>query len=455
MRKTMMLILSLALMLSACTPAALAEDTFKIGLYYLEMPQVQTFTQNYPNITFKSDVPPNTTDKLINAFLTGTFDYDIFLLTTSICNLDTVIRKGYLADLTDCEGVSEVIATMRPDVREQITKDGQIYGIPTSLDLSYLSYYPEVFARAGFTEADVPDTFPAFLDLLEKWIAYVESTGDREVCFYANFDESLYNEHSYTRYLTEQLVANTIMQQSYAGESLSFDTPVFRSCLERCQAIGSKLHAVEAKPYGGRRPLVDTNDWGVENLRYFLCLRLDENQPRLISASMHVDVAFADSAHVDMAAAFALNNLQYHLENSSKTALLFSDPQPVENPEYAPRIAREQARLDAAIEQLNSASNASAQKKAKLLEEVERYQRQLEAVSDPSNAYLLSESDLAVFRDFEGHFYFEAPSVFAVGTEYGEMLERLMDRYATGAISAEQFVQQLEEIAWMLEMEVE
>ncbi len=270
-----------------------------------------------------------------------------------------------------------------------------------------------------------------------------------------NFDEELYNKHSYTRWLTELLVENTIMQQSYTGEGLSFDTPVFRSCLERCQMIGNKLHAIEGKPAGGRLPLVEVNNQSVANFRHFICLRLDENQPLLISAEMRVGVASADSDHVDMAAAFALNQLQYDLENSSMTALLFSDPQPVENPDYAQSVARVQQQLEEATKQLDSAANASAQKKAKLQEQVESCKRQLEQVSDPSRAYLIPEADLAEFRHFEGHLYFEAPSVFAVGTEYGDMLEQLLERYSTGVTSVEQFVQQLEEISWMLQMEVE
>lgn len=455
MRKTMIFLLALILILSTFIPTALAEDTFKIGLYALEMPQVQTFMQNYPNITFKSEVPPITTDKLINAFLTGTFDYDIFPLTTSICDLNAVISKGYLADLTDCEGVSSIVATLRPDVREKITKEGRIYGIPSFLDFTFVSYNPEAFARAGFTDTDVPNTFPDFLNLLGKWIAYVETAGDHEVCVYGNFDEELYNKHSYTRWLTELLVENTIMQQSYTGEALSFDTPVFRSCLERCQMIGNKLYAIEGKPAGGRLPLVEVNNQSVANLRHFICLRLNENQPLLISAEMRVGVASADSDHVDMAAAFALNQLQYDLENSSMTALIFSDPQPVENPDYAQSVARVQQQLEEATKQLDSAANASAKKKAKLQEQVENYKSQLEQVSDPSRAYLISETDLAEFRNFEGHLYFEAPSIFAVGTEYGDMLEQLLDHYSTGVASAEQFIQRLEEIAWMLKMEVE
>ena len=56
------------------------------------------------------------------------------------------------------------------------------------------------------------------------------------------FDEEQYGDHSYILFLTRLLIENHMLQCSYAGEPLHFDTPLFRELLARCQSIGRQLY---------------------------------------------------------------------------------------------------------------------------------------------------------------------------------------------------------------------
>ncbi len=455
MRRKRIVGLSLVVLALCLGQPAKAENNFKIGLYGLESQSVQQFQQNHPDITLISDVPPNTTDGFINAFLTDGFDFDVFPMITSICDVKVIASKGYLADLSGDREVELLADSLNPAVRDQIMLDGKIYAVPSNIQLNYISYNPEAWVKAGFDASDVPDTFGEFLDLLERWIAHVRKTNERKICVYGNFDESLYHESSYTRWLTGLLLENTIMQQSYAGQVMTFDTPTFRTLLERCQTIGHELYEVEEAPTeeGGRMPLLENNSMDISNLSRLLSLRMDEQQPKLISADLWMTAAYAQSNQIDLAAEFAVNHLQYERSSNPYAELLFENPQPVLNPDYEASIAKVRDAIDDLQQQMDASDDLSAEALGKLQERMDRYRIKLEEVSSPERAYLIPEADLEVFRTFGDQIYFQRPSVFAVGTENGKILEQLIDRYAAGMITVDQFIQRLEEVSWMMQME--
>lgn len=92
--KTKAIFLLLVAFTFATISTALAGNTFKIGLYGLESESVRQLQQTHPELTLSSDVPPNTTDRLIQSLLTGSFDYDVFPLVTSICDVKTIVNKA-------------------------------------------------------------------------------------------------------------------------------------------------------------------------------------------------------------------------------------------------------------------------------------------------------------------------------------------------------------------------
>lgn len=98
------------------------------------------------------------------------------------------------------------------------------------------------------------------------------------------FDEEQYGEHSYILFLTRLLIENHMLQCSYAGDPLHFDTPLFRELLARCQSIGRQLYILEPAQKGAYALLEDQST--LNKLRYCIPQRLTEDQPALIRASV-------------------------------------------------------------------------------------------------------------------------------------------------------------------------
>ena len=110
------------------------------------------------------------TNELLNALISGGFAYDVFTVSSASFDVGLLMDKGYCADLSAFPGVREAVEGMYPAFAGLVCRDGGIYGIPYGCSLSYLSYCPDAWAELGWSAEDVPDSFPEFLSLLERWL---------------------------------------------------------------------------------------------------------------------------------------------------------------------------------------------------------------------------------------------------------------------------------------------
>ena len=441
----------LMLVIVATSTAYAASSEFKTGPYYMGADFIQEFQTIHPELTVTSGpINYRTTDDLISAFLTGNLDLDAVELSTLSFDLDPVINKGYLADLSSNATIAETVSKMYPDIQNTVTRDGIIYGLPVSISFDFLSIDPSVWTEAGLTEDDVPSTFGEFLDFLEGWVAWTK-TGANERHFVINgyFDEVLYNEGSYSAYLTELLLSNYMMQLNYAGEELTFDSTELKNLLERCDEIGHQLYEVEPNPLAGPSLLVNGS---LASMDHLLCLRMTANQPKLIKAYLDIMVVSADSTQQALGQELALLSLKSK-QATGEAAYLFPAAKPVRDPYYAETIAIWQKKVDDLQTQLDNVQNLTAEARGKLEDDMEQYRAILDEVSAPENEYLISQNDLDTYKQYAESIYIQMPGVFSLGTENGQMLQQLIDRYAARLITANQLIQRLDEVAWMVQME--
>ena len=441
----------LMLIIVATSTAYAAGSEFKTGPYYMIADFIQEFQTIHPELTVTSGPTDyRTTDDLISAFLTGTFDLDAVELSTLSFDIDPIIGKGYLADLSSNATIAETVSKMYPDIQKVVTRNGKIYGLPVGISFDFLSIDPSVWKEAGLTEKDIPTTFGEFLDFLERWIAWTKSgANERHFVINGYFDEVLYNEGSYCAFLSELLLNNYMMQLDYAGEELTFDSAELRTLLERCDAIGHQLYEVESNPLAGPSLLVNGVLASMENL---LCLRITADQPKLIKAYLAIMVVNADSEQQTLGQELALLNLQSK-QTIGEAAYLFQAAEPVRDPYYDENIATWQKKVNDLQAQLDSTQNLTAEARGKLEGDLEQYRATLDEVSAPENEYMISQNDLDIYKQYADSIYIQMPGVFSIGTENGRMLQQLIDRYAAGLVTVDQLIQRLEEVAWMVQME--
>ena len=407
----------------------------------------QLFTGDHPDMTVIAELSRYRSDtQLVNAFLSREFVYDVFSMNTASFHVEQLFAKGYCADLSSSDVIRQAVFEMHPSIQKLVMFDDAIYGLPYSAYISFLCYDKDIWDYAGLSEEDVPDSFPALLDFLENWLNRVEDDPDNDIGVYGLFDESMYSEASYTNLLTTWLVNEHIMQCSFANEPLRFDTPDFLLLLSRCKGIGRRLY--DADPTFSCEYALFTTSSFMTDIEQVVSLRLNEQQPELIRASLSLFLIYAGSEHKERALEFIEDCLQV-MEDHHR-AFLFSEATPVENEDYEGSVAFWQGKVDAAKMNLETVSDAD-RRDAEI--ELERLETILAAVSHPENRYLILPEQLASYQAYGNALFFQPPSVFSAETEEGQNVRSLISQFSFGQLPADMLAKRMNELAIMLENE--
>lgn len=403
----------------------------------------------YPEVTIHAESNWYlSTTELVNAFLCNEFPFDTFMMNSSSFDYSTLIAKGYCGTLTSDAYLCNEIERMLPAVQQLVQNSGELYGVPVYCNLQYYMYNPEAWEAANLTEADVPTSFEEYLDFLEMWVARIRDNPEHDISICNSFDGEQYGEHSYVQYLVEMLLDQYVMQCNYAGEPLSFSSPVFRTLLLRCQETGRALYAYEPRGKGAYA-LFDVNN-GMHGLANLVPLRLTTDQPVLIKATLHSAFLNAASTETVIATQYLKNCLTYL--DATIQAYLYTDAQPVESPQYATILSALQQTIDN-LEAKLADETLDTQTRINLQERLCEKQVQWQQMSESAARYIVSPDDLANYYQYRDTLYFQPPSVFDPSTEEGIRVKQLCNRFCTGDLSANQFIAELDDLAWMLEME--
>ena len=328
-----------AVLLLALAPAARGETLYTHGITTLpSSPGVTAFTAAHPQVRFVSDeVWYGSTEELI-AGLAQQPKRDLFNADSLFQSLDVILDPAYCADLSGSAAVRAAVGGMHPAIQAQVIREGKIYGVPTSILFSHLSWRQDAWDAAGLTAADVPTTYEELLDFLEKWVERIKKDPLPEIHVENRFDETVYGKHTYVSWLMDILMKTYILQAKYAGEMPDFNAPEFRALAERTVTVGQALYQNEPLKRGqGRNPqmrLFTNNVVTYSSLEmndgfsHMIPLRITADQPALYEAALDVYCVGADSLSPDLALEF-IEAAACDLDERAQ-ALLLVDGKPVD-----------------------------------------------------------------------------------------------------------------------------
>jgi multiple sugar transport system substrate-binding protein len=128
---------------------------------------VATFMKAHPGVTVKStDQQPCFDPKTFGPKLAGGQMETVF--SVPVTNYDDVIGKGQALDITAYTGEIKNWNDLRPDVRELVTKDGKIYGVPNVHYGVGLVYNRKLFTEAGLDPNTPPTTWAEVREAAKK-----------------------------------------------------------------------------------------------------------------------------------------------------------------------------------------------------------------------------------------------------------------------------------------------
>lgn len=413
----------------------------------------QTFINKHPEVT--AETVSNiylSTDEIISALLSGEFQYDTFGMTSSSFDVQKMIAKGYCAPLSGSPSIKEGLSQMYTPIQEIVQSQGDIYGLPFMCYIGYFGYYPDGWEAAGLDADQVPTTFLELLDFLEAWVERIKDEPESNISICNTFDSDFYNQYSYTSYLVDLLLKYYIMQWDYEGKPLQFNTQELRDTLKRCQEIGEALYTYEPIEKGEYQLFGELH--GMRSLKYLIPLRLTREEPVLIKGTVYMRFVNIRSSYPELSTEYLEDTLASIQPEDA--AYLYRDAEPVEDPSYAEAIAaleKQISETEAAL--LAMAESDKAEARQNLEDQLESRKRSLAQLSNAEERYIVSQEDLEMYRQYGDCLYFQAPGVFDPSTPDGVNMKHLRDRFCTGQLPLEQFIQRLDELAWMLETESE
>ena len=103
--------------------------------------------------------------ELSQAMLTGSDEFDVYVTSRNWPDYDALYDKGYLVPLED-EELKAWAARVYPGMAEAFTRDGDLVAIPVEIDIEGMTYNPRVTQALGISE--LPTTMREFFHLLAQ-----------------------------------------------------------------------------------------------------------------------------------------------------------------------------------------------------------------------------------------------------------------------------------------------
>lgn len=459
-----MMLLTLCLL----TGAARAET---LTVYGFDTIAEEVFTAEHPGVVIaRWDYRIDNTE-VTRYLMTGEMKADVMTLYPDYIDVANLADKGYLADLSASDYLMAQSARMYKPLQDVVMRDGKLYGIPSDNYVRSFVYNPAGWQAAGYAEEDLPGSFPELLDFLEAWCDRVEEEPNDDVSVFSYFDATLYSEISYTRWLTELLLDQHLLQTDYAGKPLRFDG-AFLELLRRIETLGPRLYRDEVPMVSdetgdtgmgrGAYQLFDGYVQFISQLPYTVPLRLDQDDPILIRGQMVFKAIPAVSEARDLAIDYleaymrcvngevTLSKPEYGESHRHMSASLFRDAEPLESPSGQAGYEAYLKEIETMKEQLASGS-LTGDERVETEDRLARYESSL-SIAEKSS-YIISPQEVALWQQYGDMIYYPGPSAFDLNSDGNQNVSQLLERFYYGHLTADQLCGELNRIAEMIELE--
>ena len=383
--------------------------------------------------------------QLAEALITGSLPADILVMGSSFFDLDKLMDKGYLLDLSGSEIIRQHVGEMAPNLRAAFTRGERIYAVPASLGLMPMAVNPVAMEALGLP---VPASITGLIDLAEQWLKG-PARQQPEYSFLAHEDRLKTG-------LQALVMTSYVDNMLGTGQALTFDTPLFRGLMARLEGLDTK--GLDSGESWEKLPLIEPavqaeprfppghGPGGDRDYRY-LVLPMAEGQPAAIQANASLVVVMAASQHKEAAQRFveALIQAQHPVDQAvCKPEATAS----IDNPDF--EAGRK--RLELAVDQLTAqVQQAEAAHQTRLQSRLDRAMKDL-ADYEATARYLITAEELAVFHQLVARSYIRTGLQDTLAQAVWDQQD-LPSQYMEGAISLDQMIAQLDDKLRLILME--
>ncbi len=411
-------------------------------------PGYKQFQIEHPEITLvHNEKYYQSTEELASDLLLREIKCDILSLGGVFIDERIIADKGYVVDLSGSEVIKKEISRMHPFIQQMVIRDGRIIGVPDRISFRFISILMDVWEEAGYTEEDIPHTFPEFLDFLDAFAERLADDPGAGFCVRDFWAEDLYSETDYSEWLLKLLFDEYVREKLFAEEPMRFADKELIDLMNRCKEVGHKLYLYE--PMNQGKSLFEetqSNRWPKNAT--FLSLPINESQPNLITCDIEIFGVSSLSQQQDI----AIELLEYMVSDleESFSVYFYSDAEPMMNPDYEKSKAHWKELVEKTEKKLEN-KHIDIATRDDLETDLKRYQDYLNGMDEEK--YLVSEEQLEQYQSYIPYMYVYHNTKFSDVTGIDWEIKQILKRFAAGQITAENALKELDQKAWMMEME--
>lgn len=379
---------------------------------------------------------------LAQALLLEPEGLDVLVLQMDLFDLDRLIAKGWLLDLSGEEDLQRFTGQMHQELPAAGVRDGRLFALPVDLFLRSWFAHEGLIKKLGL---ELPTTFQSLCSLTQICLEHPELN----VLPY-----QIMGGRSYREDLIFKGLQRYLQEQSALGElDQGFDTPRFRSMMQAADAL-----TPGSGEAGIRRYLLrdQAQDYSLEGRTLELAAPETGMRPLLLSAdeaaaprAMASGVLIAINAR-SRQRDHALRYLRGFIEGLDAYSLLMMAP----DPGHAIMKAGADAAREQDVQLLNTIERELAKSEGARRTELERMAQQLReqlAAQDAEGSYQISPAAIleyqrllqhATLQGFEVNRLLTNPEVFS-----------LYRRFAARQLDLERFIQEADGILRLIRLE--
>lgn len=413
-----------------------------------------TFGNTHSNVEV---VMATSYEDVVQAMMNQSDAVDIYVLSVSDPGYAALLERGYLADLSSSDKITNFVNSIYPGLQDVLIRDGKVVALPVELYTTSMSYSPKTAEALGVTE--IPTNWlELFRFLAEDAPALLESHEGYNILPAYNTAEDMRNQ------LFSQMFQDYMLYLEKEDVEFAFDTDLMHSLLEAFEKIDfTKLGLMEdyddSVSYSSDDDKTLFSTWGTVDCRVYnmtststlpLMLSLGtEDSPRLRA---EMSVAFVNPYSKNQEA--AIEYLETTVDGMEQTFIIDLCPdqnEPVLNAYYEQNIQSMKEYKDSLEQQIAECTDED--EKAALQEQLESQQQYIDEYTK-NNAYDASEESIAKYREYGDKL--RAAEYFGVdiyNDSDKDSMYSQMTQYLQGAIDANTMLQKLDKTVKMMILE--
>lgn len=405
---------------------------------------IDTFNQPYPDVPvlLSQGQPTYTTpEDLAQAIQANTLKGDLIVIEPQLMNFKALMAKGFAYPLEKSAALTQAAQDFYPFITNSLSHEGQLYALPLDASLYIPRFYNEDTIREmSLTPEDMPATFMELIAFASRWADQM------------HYDYPDYSFFSGSPKLYQKDLADLVMDAYTAsyeqkGETLTFDTPLFRKLMEAITALDlPKTYDPSRSDDAYYEDTDDDNALFPNSFRDY-ALPLDKGEHPAIAFTPQLIFINPNSPNKQMALAL-MEAVAAAYSDTEKIVLYQNENNPVKNPYYDEYVKTTEEELAALTEQVKTLSE---EEKPPVLEEIEHFNQLLTEKEDIY--WSVNEGTIAAYNGQIPYMYLPTqPSPYNPWDENNN-ISKLFNDYISGSISLEDFITTANQRIQMGEME--